>query len=79
MAVCCCRLLLTYIARARLRFIYAKEEWQQLPLTYVDEILVIPDEQVPQDTSFMEVAQADHVLDALHRRRVHRLYPSLWG
>ena len=47
--------------------------------SYVDEVFVVSDEQVPQDAGLVEVAEADHVLDALHGGRVHRLDAPLRG
>ena len=34
--------------------------------THVDEVVVVSDEEVPEDAGLVEVAEADHVLDALH-------------
>lgn len=47
--------------------------------SYVNEVLVVSDEQVPEDACLVEVAQADHVLHALHRCGVHGLDAPLWG
>ena len=32
----------------------------------IDEVVVVSDEEVPEDACLVEVAEADHVLDALH-------------
>lgn len=45
--------------------------------TYVDEILVVADEQVAQDTGLVQVSEGDHVLYTLHRGGVHRLDAAL--
>ena len=39
----------------------------------VDEVFVVSDEQIPENSGFVKVAEADHVLDALNGGRVHRL------
>jgi len=32
----------------------------------VNEVVVVPDEEISEDTSLVEVAEADHVLDSGH-------------
>ena len=43
----------------------------------VDEVFVVSDEQVSQDSGLVEVSEADHVLDSLNGGRMHRLDPAL--
>ncbi len=39
--------------------------------THVDKVLVVADEEISQDAGLVQVAQRDHVLDAVDGRRVH--------
>lgn len=41
--------------------------------THIDEVVPVADEQVAQDTSLIQVPQADHVLHTVDRRGVHGL------
>ncbi len=43
----------------------------------VDEVLVVADQEVPEDAGLVKVAEADHVLDALNGCRVHGFNASL--
>lgn len=52
---------------------------KELLSPHVDEVFVVSDEQVPEDSGLVEVAEADHVLDPLHRGRVHGLDATLRG
>ena len=40
-------------------------------LPHVDEVVIVTDEEVPQYPSFVQVAQANHVLDSIHGSCVH--------
>ena len=42
-------------------------------LTYVDDVLLVADEQVAEDAGFVQVPQADHVLHAVDGGGVHGL------
>lgn len=41
--------------------------------TYVDDALVVADEQVAEDAGFVQVTQTDHVLHPVDGGRVHGL------
>ena len=43
----------------------------------VDEVFVVTDEQVPENSGLVEVAEADHVLHTLDGCRMHRLDSAL--
>lgn len=41
--------------------------------THINDFLSVSDEQVPEDSSFVEVSQADHVLHTVDGGGMHRL------
>jgi len=47
--------------------------------THVDQILLVPNEQVPQDASLVQITQGYHVLHSLDGGRVHGLDAALRG
>jgi hypothetical protein len=47
--------------------------------TYVDEIFVVSNEQVPEYSGLVQIPQPDHVFDAVYGRRMHGLDPPVRG
>ena len=47
--------------------------------TYINKIVIVSNQEIPQNTSFMEVSKANHVLHALDGGRVHGFDPPLGG
>jgi hypothetical protein len=45
--------------------------------THVNHILVISNQQIPEDPGLVQVPQRYHILHALYGRRVHRFDTSL--
>ena len=41
--------------------------------TYIDEVVIVTDEEVPEYSGLIEVTQADHVLHAINGGRMQRL------
>ena len=47
--------------------------------THVDEVVIVANEKVSQDSSFMKISETDHILHPLDRGGVHGLDPPLRG
>ena len=45
--------------------------------TYIDQIFIVSDEEIPEDSCLVKISEADHVLDTLDGGRVHGLDPPL--
>ena len=41
--------------------------------TYVDEVTVVSNEEIAEDAGLVEVSETNHIVEAFHGRRVHRL------
>ena len=62
-----------------LLFFYLPQLMMLFLFTHINEVSIVSDEQIAQDSSFVQVPQADHVLHPLYWGGMHRLDAALRG